>query len=259
MSPENVHPMKSLLKRSTTIAAIILSNASITSAQINLSKYELGISGGVLVYQGDLTPEKIGAYKTMKPQLGIQVSRILSPAFAVRLNFTKGKIYGNDAVYNNPDWRKQRNFNFTSPVTEFSLQGVWNIRPNSYSRFSPYVFGGVGFSFLKVKRDWSNMNTEVFGSGSDVQNGLTVDAATSTPRTIPVIPVGAGVRYALNNRFSLTAETSYRLSFTDYLDGFSQSANPNKNDHYFSHSIGLIYSFSGFGRNSRSLGCPRVN
>ena len=251
--------MKSVIKKITAIAAIILSNASIAAAQIDLSKYELGLSGGVLIYQGDLSPEKIGAYKTMKLQLGIQVSRILSPSFDVRLNFTKGKLYGNDAVYNNPDWRKLRNFNFTAPVTEFSLQGVWNIVPNSHSRFSPYVFGGVGLSFLKVKRDWSNMNTEVFGSGSDVQNGLTVDAATNTPRTIPVIPVGAGLRYALNNRFSLTAETNYRLSFTDYLDGFSQAANPNKNDHYFSHSIGLMYSFSGTGRKNKSLGCPSVN
>lgn len=248
--------MKSALKKTTTVAAIILTHASVSNAQIDLSKYELGINAGVLVYQGDLTPQKIGAYKTMKPQLGIQVSRILSPSFALRLNFTKGKLYGNDAVYSNPDWRKQRNFNFTAPVTEFSLQGVWNIRPNSSSRFSPYLFGGAGLSFIKVKRDWSNMNTEVFGAGSDVQNGLTVDAATSTPRTIPVIPVGAGVRYTLNDRFSLTAETNYRLSFTDYLDGFSQSANPNKNDHYFSHTVGLVYSF---GKKNKTLGCPRVS
>ena len=103
------------------------------------------------------------------------------------------------------------------------------------------------------------MNVAVFGDGSNVQTGLAIDAATNTPRVIPLIPVGAGARYSLTDRFSLTAETNYRLSFTDYLDGFSQAADPKKNDHYFSHSIGLIYSFSGSGGKSKGLGCPRVN
>jgi opacity protein-like surface antigen len=248
--------MKSVLKKSAAAAILIVSSTSFVHAQTDLSKYEVGISGGVMVYQGDLTPEKIGAYKTMKPQFAFHVYRIMSPAFSLRFNFNRGKLYGDDAKYANPDWRRQRNFNFTTPVTEFSVQGVWNVLQARSPRFSPYIFGGVGFSFVKIKRDWSNMNTTIFGDGSDVQAGLAVDAATNTPRTIPVIPVGAGVRYALNDRFSLNLETSYRLSFTDYLDGFSKSANPNKNDHYFTHSIGLIYSFN---KKNKTLGCPRVN
>jgi hypothetical protein len=99
----------------------------------------------------------------------------------------------------------------------------------------------------------------VFGEGSEVQEGLVIDAAKSTPRIIPVVPVGAGVRYALNDHFSLIGETSYRLSFTDYLDGFSKSANPNKNDHYLSHSIGVIYSFNKKNTGKSRLGCPSVN
>ena len=88
-----------------------------------------------------------------------------------------------------------------------------------------------------------------------MQAGLAVDAAKSLPPIIPVLPVGAGVRYSLNDRFSLIGETSYRLSFTDYLDGFSKAANPNKNDHYLSHSIGVIYSFKK--KNNKELGCPK--
>jgi opacity protein-like surface antigen len=249
--------MKSVLKTSAAVVIIFLSTPADSQAQINLSKYEVGLSGGVFVYQGDLTPEKIGSYKTMKPQIALQLYRIISPAFSLRLNFTRGKLYGNDAKYASPDWRRQRNFNFTTPVTELSVQGVWNFLSASSPRFSPYLFGGVGISFLKVKRDWSSFNASYFGDGSDVLSGLAADAATNTPRTLPVFPVGAGVRYALNDRFSLTAETSYRLSFTDYLDGFSKAANPNKNDHYFSHSVGLIYSFVGM--KNKTLGCPRVN
>ena len=248
--------MMSVLKKTALTAIIILSTTPLLHAQIDLSKYEIGLSGGVFVYQGDLTPQPLGAYKTMKPQLALHVYRILSPAFSVRLNLNRGKLYGNDAVYSNPAWRKQRNFNFTTPVTELSVQGVWNILQARSPRFSPYVFAGAGLSFLKIKRDWSNLDPALFGDGSDAQTGLAIDAAKTLPRIIPVVPVGAGVLYALNDRFSLTGETSYRLSFTDYIDGFSKSANPGKNDHYLSHSIGVIYSF---GKKDKKLGCPSVN
>ncbi|MEY2917953.1 MAG: hypothetical protein RIS73_1667, partial [Bacteroidota bacterium] len=177
-------------------------------------------------------------------------------SFSVRLNFNRGKLYGNDAAYSNPEWRKQRSFAFTTPVTEVSAQAVWSLLSQKSSRFSPYLFAGAGFSFLNIKRDWSNLNTSVFGDGSAVQAGLVIDAAKKLPRIIPVVPVGAGVRYSLNDRFSLIGETSYRLSFTDYLDGFSKSANAGKNDHYMSHSVGIIYSF---GKKNKTLGCPSVN
>ena len=249
--------MKSVLKKSLLAVVLISGNIYFVNAQIDLSKYEVGLSGGVFVYQGDLTPQALGSYKTMKPQLALHLYRIISPAFSVRFNINRGKLYGNDAKYNTPDWRQQRNFNFITPVTELSLQGVWSFLQARSPRFSPYVFAGAGISFLKIKRDWSSMNTLVFGDGSDVQAGLVIDAAKSTPRIIPVVPVGAGVRYSLNDRFSLIGETSYRLSFTDYLDGFSKSANPNKNDHYLSHSIGVIYSFGK--KNNNKLGCPSVN
>ena len=247
--------MKSVLKKTLLAVVLVSGNMYFLQAQIDLSKYEVGLSGGVFVYQGDLTPQAIGSYKTMKLQLALHLYRILSPAFSLRLNINRGKLYGDDAKYSNPDWRQQRNFNFTTPVTELSLQGVWSFLHAGSPRFSPYLFAGAGFSFLKIKRDWSNINTTVFGEGSDVMNSLAIDSAKTLPRIIPVIPVGAGVRYALNDRFSLIGETSYRLSFTDYLDGFSKAANPGKNDHYLSHSIGVIYSFN---KKNKTLDCPKM-
>lgn len=191
----------------------------------------------------------------MKPQLALHIYRKINTSFSARLNITRGKLYGDDAKYSNPDWRQQRNFNFTSPITEISLQGVWSFLENRSPRFSPYVFAGGGVAFMNIKRDYSNYNAGYFGENSSVANGLAADAATSLPRVIPVAPVGAGVRYYLNDRFSLIGETSYRLSFTDYMDGFSKSANPGKNDHYLSHSVGLVYAF---GKKNKGLGCPTV-
>lgn len=247
--------MKSVFKKTILSIIIVSGNIYFANAQINLSKYEVGLSAGVFVYQGDLTPQQFGSYKTLKPQFALHFYRILSPAFSVRLTLNRGKLYGNDAKYSNPEWRQQRNFNFNTPVTEISALGVWSFLAKREPRFSPYLFAGAGISFLKIKRDWSNINTTVFGEGSDVQNGLAIDGAKSLPRIIPVVPVGAGVRYSLSDRFSLMGETSYRLSFTDYLDGFSKSANASKNDHYLSHSIGVNYSFGK--KNDKGIGCPK--
>lgn len=247
--------MKSVLKRTAAVAVIVFGNSLYVFPQSGLSKYEVGLSGGVLVYQGDLTPERLGAYKTMKPQLALHIYRKLNTSFSLRLNINRGKLYGDDAKYANPDWRQQRNFNFTTPVTELSVQGIWSFLENRSPRFSPYVFAGAGVSFVNIKRDYSNFNAAYFGENSDVSARLAEDIATSTPRVIPVVPVGAGVRYYLNDRFSLIGETSYRFSFTDYLDGFSKSANPAKKDHYLGHSVGVVYSF---GKKNKGLGCPVV-
>jgi hypothetical protein len=246
--------MKPVFIKTVLATVCIYANALSATAQNKFSKYEVGLTGGVFVYQGDLTPQTLGSYKTLTPQIGLRVYRIVTPSFSARLNITGGKLRGDEGVYNNPEFRKQRNFNFNTPVAEITLQGVWYVLGFNKPRFSPYVFAGGGITFLNVKRDYSKLNTEVFGAGSDVQNGLAVDIAQTMPRVIPVVPVGAGLRYSYNNRFSFIGETGYRLSFTDYLDGFSQAANPKLKDHYLDHSVGVVYSFNN--KKDKALGCP---
>ncbi len=246
--------MKSVFKQTVLAIALVSGNFYLLPAQNKFSKYEVGLTAGAFVYQGDLTPQTLGSYKTLTPQIGLQVYRILTPSFSARLNITGGKLLGDEGVYSNPEFRKQRNFNFSTPVAEIAVQGVWYVLGFNKPRFSPYVFVGGGITFLNVKRDYSKLNTEIFGAGSEVQNGLAIDIAQTLPSVIPVVPVGAGLRYTYNNRFSFIGETGYRLSFTDYLDGFSKAANPKLNDHYLDHSAGVIYSFNN--KKDKALGCP---
>ncbi len=248
--------MNSMLRK-TMIAAPLLAGSYMTvQAQLDMPKYEIGLSAGTLVYQGDLTPSTFGSFKTLKPSISIYGARIINPYFSVRANLTFGKLAGDDAKYASPAWRRERNFNFSSPLTEVSVQAVWNIfgnNGNTESRgFSPYLFGGLGYTFLNIRRDWSKMNTTVYSAESTVQAGLNADSAHALPRGIPVIPLGVGVRYPITSSLSVSAEAAYRVTFTDYLDGFSKSGNPVKKDHYTSYSIGVIYSF---GRKNR-MSCP---
>lgn len=247
--------MKCLTTKAALIATTALCIGISTYAQTDKPKYEFGLNLGFLLYQGDLTPEKLGSFKTQKLTLALHASRILGPSFSLRTNLAFGKLKGDDAKYANPEYRQQRNFNFTSPVFEISELLVWNAAGKNYAEkgFSPYLFAGAGLSFLKIKRDWSNINNSYFPpESSEIWAGLAADSAHKLPRFLPVIPVGAGIKYFFTPKLAVNAEASYRIGFSDYIDGFSQAANPTKKDHYSIYSVGLIYRT---GKKNK-LGCP---
>ena len=217
----------------------------------------VGLNGGIYVYQGDLTPERFGSFKTMRPGFSLFAKKPINHFLAARLHISIARLKGDDSRYSEPEYRKQRNFNFTSSVKEFSGQLVWNVLGKNYDDkgIQPYIFSGAGVSLIRTQKDYSRMDVTVFGDGSDVTAGLVADNANGTPRAIFSVPVGVGAEYPISNRFSVNIETSYRFIFTDYLDGFSQSANPKLKDHYHSTSAGIIYKF---GNRDKGIGCPVI-
>ena len=249
--------IKPTLVKATGLFAFCLS-CTCAYSQLNLSKWQVGVNAGIFIYQGDLTPSPLGSYRTLSPGFGLYVSRILSPSFILRTNLSRGSVKGADAAYSSPWWRKERNFKFSSRVTEISELLVWNILRNNSNeegrKFSPYLYGGAGVSILKVRRDYSGINMAVFAENNQVMEGLATDMSRKPPSVIPVVPVGAGVEYYLTPKLSLTAETAFRFTFTDYLDGFSQSANPKRKDYYHSHTIGLVYKFGS----KNDYDCPAM-
>ncbi len=239
-------------------AAIVISCISYleAGAQNNRNRYELGAAVSSFIYQGDLTIHRLGSFETMRLGFNLHGSKIMSHSFLLRANLAIGGLKGDDARYDNPEFRKQRNFNFRSPVTELSILGVWNPFRTNFSAkgISPYFFGGAGLSFVKIKRDRSNFNAAYFGDGSEVITGLALDEQQKPPRIIPAIPFGAGVRYNFSERIAINAESSYRVIFTDYLDGFSKAVNPGQKDHYHTTSVGFIYRTGAMNK----LSCPVV-
>jgi hypothetical protein len=222
------------------------------TAQLKSSPYEVGIQIGTGLYAGDLAPTLLSPYKSPGIFLGVSGSKKLSDVLALEAGISFGKVKANDAYYSNPEYRQQRNFNFNTLITELSAGLIWN--PLGRERMiNPYFVAAAGLSFLKVRRDYSNLNAEYFSNDLAITQGLPQDIAHKLPRIIPVLPVGGGLRFSIGKKISINLQTTYRLMSTDYLDGFSKGANPNRKDHYYTHTTGFIYAFGG----KNTLACPR--
>jgi hypothetical protein len=218
----------------------VLLSATGSFAQSIGGKYEIGVNAGTFIYQGDLTPSPVGSFRTPGFVVGINASRRLTGNLSARIDFSYGRLRGDDAAYAEPEFRQHRAFNFSTPVRELTLSLVH--RPYiGQKKLSPYVFAGIGGSFVRINRDHSEFDAAYFAL-EGISAGIAQDMAKPLPRFIPVAPVGAGARYPLSQSISLHAEAAYRFMSTDYLDGFSLAANPDLKDHYYKFSVGVTYA-----------------
>jgi hypothetical protein len=206
------------------------------------------------IYQGDLTHHQFGSTETQKFAFGLHVSRLLSPSLSLRGNLLVSRLTGDENIYEEPEYRQMRNFRFTTPLTELTVQVAWNpLRKNYESKgFSPYLFAGAGAAFVRIDRDYSRINKSYFPADAEVWTGLSADSAQALPRVIPVVPVGAGIKYFFSEKIGVNLEASYRLTFTDYLDGFSKAVSPEHKDHYLNYAIGVVFRSGSKNR----MGCP---
>ena len=220
------------------------------------SHLEFGANLGTLIYMGDLTPSALGYLKSPKISFGLSLIRPVSTYLSIRGNINFGSISADESKYADPSWRQQRNFSFSSSVTELAVQGVYNFQgvndEYNHHLIQSYVFGGAGITFLNIKRDFSRLNRSFFDSKSTTITGIGLDSAHSLPKAIPVLPVGTGLKFILSKSLALNTEFSYRILSTDFLDGFKYSANQKKPDSYYGLSLGLIYSPV-----QNKYGCPK--
>src|ERR1051325_10839179 len=90
------------------VTLIFHGSLTIRAQSFSLSRYEVGIAGGIFVYQGDLTPTRLGSFKTPRAVFAIDISRSISPVLSLRTNLAIGGLHGNDARYQSPPYRQQR-------------------------------------------------------------------------------------------------------------------------------------------------------
>ena len=114
----------------------------------------------------------------------------------------------------------------------------------------------LGVAFTRITRDWSRFDYNYPYWQSWVLPGLATDSLQALPTSIVTVPVGIGLRYQIGDKLALYGELTKRVARTEYLDGFSKSANQKENDGYSSVIFGLIFRLgSGNGGRGR-IDCP---
>lgn len=212
-------------------------------------KYEWGIGAGISVYQGDLGPTEWGAYKSVSPAVQAHISRLFSPAFALRANATFGQFKADDLKSASKEpYRDYRRYNFKTTFAELSAMLQWTPFAKANWRLNPYVMGGAGVSFVNVKNDWSKIDYSHF-RGENLPERLAEDEKHSHNFPTLVLPIGLGFKYDIRPKTSLSLEWMNRVTVTDYLDGFSKAGNSGKNDRYSTIMLSLNFRF---GKNKKS-------
>lgn len=211
---------------------------------------EIGIGAGASIYQGDLSPHWLGSYSKPNPSFQLFAQENLFPLVAIRAGYAFAPVRDDEKNYEG-GVHKFRNFAFSANIHEFSAQLVINPQMSNgeeeVGNIHPYLFVGIGFAFTQIQRNWNNFNYSFPYWQSWVLPGLQTDSLKKMPTSVVTMPVGMGIRYQLSDGIAIYGEVNKRIARTEYLDGFSKSANRNENDGFASITIGLILRRSDLG------------
>ncbi|MFZ4544935.1 MAG: DUF6089 family protein [Saprospiraceae bacterium] len=178
---------------------------------------ELGVGAGAGFFKGDLSHTLPGSIKEGQPAFGLFVRSNPSDYISYKLMFNYASVSGRDKHAIEDDLLK-RDLSFRSSILELGLQLEYNImgyQPYGLSSpFSPYIFVGVaGFKFnpqTRYNNDWVDLRP--LKTEGQAYKNLSVS-----------VPLGFGVKYALNDHWNLGAELGFRPTLTDYLDDVSKT------------------------------------
>lgn len=206
------------------LAALLLL-ANVTTAQLRSKYFYVGVALGATNYKGDLDDNF--ALKFTKPGLGFVGGYKFHPHMSVRLNFNQGWIGASDAKAARDIPRRRRNLSFRSPLTEVSLNLVYEFFANDRKfkyrpQYTPYLFAGVGVFAYNPQAKLGDTWYDLQPLGTEGQYLANCPDCPEPYGLVQVsFPFGAGIRYKLTDKIDLNLEIGLRKTLTDYLDDVS--------------------------------------
>jgi outer membrane protein OmpA-like peptidoglycan-associated protein len=226
-----------------------------TGLFINAQDWEVGLQGGLSQYYGDVTNNEISLLgESRNPYGGLFVRGYFGNALGVRFNGNIAEYAGNDI---NTDAVATRGLSFKSNSVELSAQLEYHLLGRE-RRFSPYVFGGLGFLQAYARPEFSN-------AVSSIRDRISADRALGADKAGLVIPLGVGLNFhpIKDNLTSVGIEYSLRPTSMDLLDGISNAGDPDNND--WGGTLGLVVGFpiggvdtDGDGVSDKRDECPNT-
>lgn len=214
-----------MMKRNFVAATVLLMAFTVNSQESVVQEGEFGIGIGGSHYFGDLNTQ--ARLNRPKGAASVFFRKNFGNYIALRLGASFAQVGYSDQYNTHNEYMYKRNLSFNSKVWELALQGDFNFfrfMPGEpqYS-FTPYITFGVGiftydpYAYLRNEKIFlRQLGTE--GQGSS----LYPDRKQYSSMAIS-IPFGAGIKYALNDRFNIGFEVLHRFTNTDYLDDVSKT------------------------------------
>ena len=231
------------------ISAVLLLGAFTANAQLKQNidysgffdsyyyhqKYSLVAGVSVPFYFGDLC-SSLGC-TTISPGFTIGGGVKLWPRVYFGAEFNYFSLEATDEQTEN------RSYSFTSKNYELLALGRYYFVEDIIRKhhdikkkpkfLKPYGTLGIGLNYL---------NPTATGIINDTLYDLNEFEEQSYPKLILAIPVGIGFQFDVSKRVHVIAEGLYRLTFSDYVDGVSETANKGANDSYMSFNLKVQYN-----------------
>lgn len=232
-----------------TVLALLVALAAYASAQTP-RPWEFGIAAGLTTYNGETNNIVLGqAWYGANAAFSLLMRKNISNNFAARMQLTYGNIKGDDRNYDTPAWRQVRGLSFTAPIYEMAAIaelypfGIYEMKGKSLGKFrkavSPYVALGIGGALSHPNVIW---NLE--GGGNEFLDPALADIDRKHRNKLnTTLPLGAGLRFRVAERWDIGAEAMARPMLSDYLDGISVAGDPGRNDWFMSLQLFAHYSF----------------
>jgi len=177
------------MKKLITVILIMLSSIA-TYAQNG----DIGLFAGSSYYTGDLNPGT--PFKNSSPAFGAFYRHLFNNRLAIKAGYTGTTLKSDDF--------QGRGISFKTKLNEISAQLEVNFTEfgieTNEKRLSPYIFGGIGYTWYTAKRD-------SMGFASDpIQHNITS------------FPFGLGIKYTPVENLSLGLEWGLRKNLGQQAD-----------------------------------------
>lgn len=215
-----------LMKRSRALTIIIILAISfMMPKKVDAQIIEIGATGGLSYYIGDINPGKHFSQSDLG--LGGVIRYYNDLRWAFRFQYSNMTLQSSDEVVG---FRPERGLAFNSKVNDFALIAEFNFfeywTGSKQNFITPYLFAGVSvFSFNPKAPNGTELqplNTEgnfvMDDEGNPVLDGDGNPIPDLYSKFSWSIPFGIGIKYSLTNRIGLTLEWRIHKSFTDYID-----------------------------------------
>jgi len=233
-----------MTKRNLFIIFILLTVFTVSSygQKWKLRRYEASICIGTSNFYGDIGPSsntETGMFKDVqlqytRPSMALGLRYKLAGDMAVKMNLIYGFVKGSDLGSLN--WgENHRSYSFTSTIFEPSFQFEYYLIPESRSTGSAALFNRRG-----MVNNYSKVYLYLFGGiGGVIGNPYIKD---STGIIVPLksfskfgiaFPLGIGLKYTIDSKWSLGFELGRRFTTTDYIDGIKPPSSQHKDIYDF--------------------------